>query len=222
VVEFEDREPIVLADIPGLIEGAHAGVGLGSTFLRHIQRTRGLIHLVDGEADDPLADFSQTNNELALFDSGLRAKPQILAINKVDLPQVAARLPSLMAAFESIGQTPLAISGLARIGLDALISKAYDAIDRSVPVGKKEEVPVYRPESDPTSFEIQREKDGTWRVSGDAIERAAQMTYWEYDEAVRRFQRLLTRLGVEQALRGVGVGSGDTVRIGDHELEWRD
>jgi GTP-binding protein len=222
VVEFDDREPIVMADIPGLIEGAHSGSGLGSTFLRHIKRTRALVHLIDGGAIDPLADFSQINNELALFDRALREKTQILAINKVDLPQVAARLPSLMASFERLGQQPLAISALARTGLDELISNAFEAVSHMQPVERLEEIPVYRPDSDPANFEVLREQDGAWRVTGEAIERAAQMTYWEYDEAVRRFQRLMTRLGIEQALRGAGAETGDTVRIGEYELEWRD
>jgi GTP-binding protein len=222
VVEFDDREPIMMADIPGLIEGAHAGIGLGSTFLRHIKRTRALVHLVDGSAEDPLADFSQINNELALFDRDLRAKPQILAINKVDLPHVAARLTSLESAFEAIGRKLLPISALARTGLDHLLSETFDAVARMRPAETVEEIPVYRPDSDPAEFEVMRERDGAWRVSGEAIERAAQMTYWEYDEAVRRFQRLMTRLGIEQALRGAGAQTGDSVRIGEYELEWRD
>jgi GTP-binding protein len=222
VVEFDDQEPIVIADIPGLIEGAHSGAGLGSTFLRHIKRTRALVHLIDGGAEDPLADFSQINNELALFDRDLRDKPQILAINKVDLPQVAARLPALMSAFESLGEKPLAISALTRTGLDPVLAQTFQAVARIRPAESPGEVPVYRPESDPADFEILRDDDGAWRVTGEAIERAAQMTYWEYDEAVRRFQRLMTRLGIEQALRGVGAENGDTVRIGEYELEWRD
>ncbi len=222
VVEFDDQEPIVMADIPGLIEGAHSGAGLGSTFLRHIKRTRALVHLIDGGAEDPLADFSQINNELALFDRDLRDKSQILAINKVDLPQVAARLPSLLASFERLGHKPFAISALARTGLDQVLVQAFQAVARTRPAERLEEIPVYRPDSDPTDFEILREQDGAWRVTGEAIERAAQMTYWEYDEAVRRFQRLMTRLGIEQALRGVGADTGDTVRIGEYELEWRD
>jgi GTP-binding protein len=222
VVEFDDREPIVVADVPGLIEGAHTGVGLGSTFLRHIKRTRALVHLIDGGAQDPLADFSQINNELALFDRDLRDRPQILVINKADLDQVAAALPSLMAAFERLGHKPLAISALTRSGIDQLLPRIFETVALPQPTPELEELPVYRPETDPTDFEIKRDQDGAWRVTGEAIERAAQMTYWEYDEAVRRFQRLMTRLGVEQALRGVGAETGDTVRIGEHELEWRD
>jgi len=222
VVELDDREPIVMADIPGLIEGAHEGAGLGSAFLRHIKRTRALIHLIDGGAEDPVADFSQINAELALFDSDLREKPQVLAINKVDLPEVGARLTSLTAAFDKLGHKPHPISALARTGLVPLISAAAEAANKMQPPGAVDEIPVYRPEPDPTSFEILRDRDGAWRVSGEAIERAAQMTYWEYDEAIRRFQRLMARLGIEEALRNAGAGSGDTVRIGEYELEWRD
>jgi GTP-binding protein len=81
---------------------------------------------------------------------------------------------------------------------------------------------VYRPKEEPEAFKVYRDKDGAWRVDGKAVERAASMTYWEYDEAVRRFQRLLERLGVDQALREAGAGAGDTVRIGEYELEWQD
>ncbi|MGD8634525.1 MAG: GTPase ObgE, partial [Anaerolineales bacterium] len=99
VVELDIDATMVLADIPGLIEGAHEGVGLGFDFLRHIQRTRVLIHLVDGSAPDPIADFSQINTELSLFDERLATKPQVVAINKIDLPEVRERIPELKQAF---------------------------------------------------------------------------------------------------------------------------
>jgi GTP-binding protein len=222
VVELDDGTTLVLADIPGLIEGAHRGAGLGAGFLRHVTRTRGLIHLIDGSAADPLADFSQINAELALFDPGLADKPQVLAINKVDLPEVVERLQSLTSAFGKLGHKPYAISALAQTGLRPLLTAAYDAVSQVRPRQEAGEVPVYRPKADPDQFEIRREMDGAWRVAGEAIERAADMTYWEYDEALHRFQRLMTRLGIEQALRQAGAKAGDTVRIGGHELEWRD
>jgi GTP-binding protein len=222
VVDLDDGTTLVLADIPGLIEGAHRGAGLGAGFLRHVTRTRGLIHLIDGSAADPLADFSQINAELALFDPGLADKPQVLAINKVDLPEVVERLQSLTSAFGKLGHKPYAISALAQTGLRPLLTAAYDAVSQVRPRQEAGEVPVYRPKADPDQFEIRREMDGAWRVAGEAIERAADMTYWEYDEALHRFQRLMTRLGIEQALRQAGAKAGDTVRIGGHELEWRD
>ncbi len=222
VADLDDGRTLVLADIPGLIEGAHQGAGLGSAFLRHIQRTRALIHLLDGTSPDPLADFSQINSELALFDPGLKEKPQVVAVNKIDLPEVQQRWPALHAAFRERGQDVMAVSALARTGVRDLILAAARAVDRAPAPAASEAIPVYRPEPAATEFEIRRDPDGVWRVAGAGIERAAEMTYWEYDEAVRHFQRLLVRLGVEQALRQAGARSGDTVRIGEHELEWQD
>ena len=221
VIPLAERA-IVVADIPGLIEGAHAGAGLGTAFLRHVRRTRALIHLIDGSAIDPLVDFSQINAELALFDPELETKAQIVAVNKIDLPEVRERWPQLEAAFISRGVRPHAISALARTGLDDLLKPVLEALQVAPSAPPEEAIPVYRPEPDPTDFALARDPDGAWRLSGKAIERAAAMTYWEHDEAVRRFQHLLERLGVEDALRKAGARAGDTVRIGEFELEWMD
>jgi GTP-binding protein len=224
VLEREGSPPLVLADIPGLIEGAHLGAGLGTRFLRHVQRTRALVHLLDGSSPDPLADFSQVNAELALFDPGLIDKAQVVAVNKSDLPEVQRSWGSTRTRLEAQGLRPLLISALERTGLDDLIHEIYAALARPpvTPKAEETEIPVYRLAPDPGDFEVQREPDGAWRVVGKAVERSAEMTYWEYDEAVRRFQRLLSRLGVERALREAGAASGDTVRIGEYELEWQD
>lgn len=223
VVELDQDRVMVLADIPGLIPGAHEGAGLGIAFLRHIQRTRALIHLIDGTSADPLADYAQINAELALFDARLARLEQVVAVNKIDLPEVRERLPEIEAAFQAKGVRVHAISALARQGLRELLEAAYAAVQRAKEREPEEvEVPVYRPAPPTETFEIRREPDGAWRVAGEAVERAAAMTYWEYDEAVRRFQRLLERLGVEEALRQAGAQPGDTVRIGEYELEWQD
>jgi GTPase len=222
VAELDREIQVVLADIPGLIEGAHMGVGLGFTFLRHIQRTRVLIHLIDASAPEPLADFSQVNTELALFDDELERKPKIVAVNKMDQPEAQEAWPGLKEKLEAEGYKPFAISALARQGLRELLWAAYHAL-QDVPVEVKDsEIPVYRPEEDPQAFEIMRDPDGAWRVVSKAVERAAVMTYWEYDEAVRRFQRILEHLGVDKELRERGAKVGDTVRIGEFELEWED
>lgn len=221
VVELDIDITMVLADIPGLIEGAHEGVGLGHDFLRHIQRTRVLIHLIDGSTPDPLADFSQINTELALFDQRLALKPQVVVINKIDLPDVRERLPELRQAFNKRGFEIFEISALARQGLRELLWRVHQLLeDTEETKPEQEELPVYRPEPELEEFLIELEPDGAWRIKGKAIERAADMTYWEYDEAVRRFQGLLEHLGVEEALRTAGVEPGDTVRIGEYELEW--
>jgi GTP-binding protein len=221
VAELDLNTTLVLADIPGLIEGAHQGAGLGDAFLRHIQRTRVVIHLLDGMAEDPLADFAQINSELALFDQDLAAKPQVVALNKMDLPDVQARWPEVEAQLQARGYQPMAVSAVAGTSVRELLFQAYHLLEQAPPAQKVEELPVYRMETDPAHYEIERLEEG-WRVVGAAIERAAAMTYWEYDQSVRRFQRILHALGIEDAMREAGVLPGDSVFIGDHELEWSD
>jgi GTP-binding protein len=116
----------------------------------------------------------------------------------------------------------MAVSAQSGQNTDVLLRRAAEAARRAVPEVRTDELPVYRPDPDPSEFPIRREDDGGWRVQGKAIERAADMTYWEHDEAVHRFQRTLQRLGIEEALRQAGAKAGDSVRIGEYELEWRD
>lgn len=222
VAELDEDTNLVLADIPGLIEGAHQGVGLGYAFLRHIQRTRVLIHMVDGLAEDPLADFTQINSELALFDPALADKPMVVAYNKVDMPEANERWHKVQRALAEHGYEVIAVSALTRENLKPLLWKAHELLLTAPEPEVIAEMPVYRPETDPQAFTIQRTDDGGWRVRGEAIERAAAMTYWEYEENVRRFQRVIQALGIDAALRKAGVQEGDTVYIGDYELEWQD
>lgn len=220
VAALDEDTTLVLADIPGLIEGAHKGVGLGHDFLRHIQRTRVLIHLIDGMAEDPLGDFAQINTELNLFDPNLAQKPQIVALNKIDLPDVQARWPEIEAALKNQGYTPMTISAATGQDVRRLLGRAAQEL-AALPVETKEAVPVYRPIEDPREFHVEPEKKG-WRLRGTSLERVAAMTYWEEDQSVRRFQRILRQLGVDVALREKGVKPGDTVYIGDYELEWKE
>ena len=221
VAELDEETVLVLADIPGLIEGAHRGLGLGHNFLRHIQRTRVLIHLLDGLADDPLLDFAQINSELALFDPNLAHKPQIVALNKIDLPDVQARWPELARELEKRGYEAMAISAVSGSNVRSLLYRAAQILEETPQEQPAESMPVYRPEADPRQFNIVQRSDG-WHVQGEAILRAASMTYWEHSQSVRRFQRILQALGIEDALRKAGVQNGDTVFIGDYELEWSD
>ena len=222
VAELDLDTTLVLADIPGLIEGAHAGAGLGDSFLRHIQRTRVLIHLLDGLAEDPIADFAQINSELALFDPELAEKPQIVALNKMDLPDVADRWPDIKKQLAARGIEAGAISAVAGTDVRTLLYQAHQRLQEAPPIPQSTtELPVYRVEADPEQFEIAHTAEG-WQVSGQSIERAAAMTYWEYDQSVRRFQKILQALGIEDALREAGVKAGDTVFIGEFELEWAD
>jgi GTP-binding protein len=223
VARLDDID-MILADIPGLIEGAHSGAGLGFDFLRHIQRTKVLIHLIDGMSENPIADYSQINAELALFDEHLSNKPQVIAFSKMDIPEVEAKWPELEQEFRKLGCREVhSISAINRRGLREVVYSAKRALDEveDQPV-VEQELPVYRAEPDAAEFEISQLDSENWLVSGSAIERAAAMTYWEYEEAVRRFQHLLERLGIEEALREAGAVDGDTIHIGEHELEWRD
>ena len=223
VANIDEDTTVVLADIPGLIEGASQGAGLGHEFLRHIQRTRVLIHLLDGLSPDPLADYSQINSELSLFDPNLGAKPQIVALNKIDQPEVQERLAEVKKEMKKRGVTLMSISALARKNVRELLLKAAGKLAELPPLEEIEPpMPVYRPEEDPREFFISREDDAGWRVSGKAIERAAAMTYWEHHGSVRRFQKLLEALGIEEALRSAGIAEGDTVRVGEFELEWQE
>ena len=223
VANIDDDTTVVLADIPGLIEGASHGAGLGHDFLRHVQRTRVLIHLVDGLSEDPLADYSQINSELSLFDPNLAKKPQLVALNKIDQPEVQARLGDIHKQFKKQKVELMAISALARTNTRDLLVKAYQKLAEAPPLEEIEPpLPVYRPKEDPREFIVTREGANEWRISGVAIERAASMTYWQHDGSVRRFQKIMETLGVDEALRTEGVQEGDTVAIGDFELEWQE
>ncbi len=221
VVRYDDRD-LVVADIPGLIEGAHMGVGLGHMFLRHVQRTRILVHLIDGASTAPLADFNQINQELALYDENLAEKPQIVVFTKMDLPEAQAHWPEVQAELQQRGVSPIAISAARRENVQTLVQMLFSLLDSlPEPVSPLvEETPVYELPEEQIGFEIHRADDGSFHVTGKRIERAAAMTYWDYDEAVARFQTILQTLGVTEALESAGVAVGDTVFIGDFELEW--
>ncbi len=221
VADLDEENSLVLADIPGLIEGAHLGSGLGHDFLRHIQRTRVLIHLLDGMAENPLLDYAQINTELSLFDPALGKKPQVVVLNKMDLPDVQARWPKLQVEFKRRKVELLEISAVTGLNVRQLLYLALQLLKEIPPEPAREEIPVYRMETDPKAFTITQEEDG-WRVSGEAIVRAASMTYWDEFQSIRRFQRLLESLGIDSALRKAGIQEGDTVIIGDYELEWQD
>ena len=223
VADVDEETTVVLADIPGLIEGASQGAGLGHDFLRHVQRTRVLIHLLDGLSPDPLADFSQINSELALFDPNLAKKPQIVALNKIDQPEVQERWPKIQKELKKRGYAAMKISALARTDVHELLLKAAGKLAETPPLDETAlPMPVYRPAEDSRQFTIKREGAHEWRLSGAGIERAAAMTPWDQDGSVRRFQKLMEHLGVDEVLRKAGVREGDTVYIGEYELEWQE
>jgi GTP-binding protein len=224
VVEVDGRT-LVLADIPGLIEGASGGAGLGLQFLRHVERTRLLIHLLDGAGTDPASDFRAINRELALYSARLAAKPQIVVVNKIDLPEARARLPEIERTLAEAGPI-YAISGVTHEGVTELL-RAVAARLAELPPDEpeaEEELYVFRPHQREESgaFEVTQEGPGVFRVSGQEIERLAVMTDWSTSESMERFERILVSRGISDALIKLGVELGDTVFIGtDIELEWR-
>ena len=227
VVVLDPETEFVMADIPGLIEGASEGKGLGHEFLRHIERTRVLIHLVDGLSDDPLEDFRAINRELEAFSEDLADKPQLVAFNKLDMPQAEEAWPAVKEKLERQNYPVMGISALTGENTRELLYRAAAMLDE-IPEekAKPEQLPVFRLEEDEGRgdvgrFTVERVEDG-WRVSGVEVERLAAMTVWNLDESVQRFQRQLRNMGITQALREVGVEPGDTVTIGDMEFVWQD
>jgi len=222
VVGLDDYTSFVLADIPGLIEGAHQGAGLGDKFLRHVERTRLLIHLLDGASAHPLADVEQINRELVLFNERLGAKPQIVVLNKMDLPQAREKWPGVRAALEERGQEPMCISAITGEGVRELMGRVAQMLAELPELERATPVKVFRPRprGAERDFTLTRRAEA-WVVRGEGIEQVAAQTDWRYHEALERFQRILDRWGISQALEEAGVAEGDTVYIGDTELVWQ-
>jgi len=222
VVTVDEYDTIVVADIPGLIEGASVGVGLGHDFLRHIERTRTIIHLLDGNGEDPLADWVMINSELALYNPTLATKPQVVVLNKIDLPHAREREPQIRKTIQAAGFPFMTISAVTGDGVKALlyeVKRMVDAQPQTLPTAADEPI-IIRPPASEKPFTIKREGSNTWRVKGKEIERIASMTYFEFDDSLLRFQTALEKTGITAALTEAGVKVGDTVFIGDQELEW--
>ena len=220
VAEVGNRS-MVLVDIPGLLEGAHEGVGLGIEFLRHIERCRILVHMINGASPDPLGDYAALNQELSLFKPALADKPQLVAFNKMDLPDAQAQWPAVEQALLRYGVPCLPISAVTGENVQPLLYRALAMLDALQPEAESEEqVVIIEPEADRKAFQILSPEPNVWIVEGIEIERAARMTNWTYYEAGLRFQRILSALGITDALRAAGVQDGDTVQIGETELTW--
>lgn len=221
VVFLDDYTSLVLADIPGLIEGASQGAGLGHEFLRHVERTRLLIHVLDGAGQDPLEAFDTINAELASFDEQLGNKPQIVAFNKIDLPDAQALWRLVEQELTQRGYTVLPISGVTGEGTRELLYRAVQRLEELPPPEEIEppEIPILRPDLEADDFTIAR-RGNDWYVRGPRIEQLANRTRWDLQEAVNRFQKALEGMGISEALEKAGVEIGDTVFIGDTELEW--
>ncbi|HEX9132356.1 MAG TPA: GTPase ObgE [Ktedonobacteraceae bacterium] len=224
-----DEFGFVLADIPGLIEGAAQGVGLGHEFLRHVQRTRLLLHILDGASieRDPWQDFQNINQELREYDEHLATRPQIVVLNKMDLPEAQERWPALKAKAEAAGYPVFAISAVAHQGTGELMqytAKRLQEIQQeeaerlAAQAIASAENPVLRPQPE-DAFSIIKEK-GVYIVKGKRVERAVNMTNLESEEGMDRLQVTLAKMGVTKALEEAGVKVGSKVRFGKVELYW--
>ncbi len=221
VVRQGQRE-FVIAEIPGLIEGAHLGKGLGHDFLRHIVRTRVLVHLIDGSSAAPVEDMLRVNNELSLYDPDLARKPQIVAVNKIDIPGMEELLPDIREEFRNAGIDVLFISAETGKGIQALtdeILKLLETVGKSVPTGLKLPATVFRPQPVKTDVTVTREGD-VYVLHAPALERYITGDDVSGYEIRRQLQKPMERYGVIDLLEKAGIESGDTVRCGDYEWEW--
>lgn len=217
VVRLSEEQSFVLADIPGLIEGAAEGVGLGHDFLRHIERTKVLLHVVDVsgcEGRDPIEDFEKINHELEAYSAKLARRKQLVVANKMDLPDSADNFVLLKEYVEAKGYEIMPVSAATGEGLQDLMWKAWE-MARQYVAEPEEEIGVID-EGDPDSFEIIRgAEDADFEVKGKNIERLVAMTNFDNEEALYRFQLIWKRLKIEEALLEAGIEEGQTVRILD-------
>lgn len=229
VVETEDQRSFVMADLPGLIEGAHQGAGLGLQFLRHIERTRVIVHVIDMgalEGRDPYNDFVTINEELKQYNMRLTERPMIIAANKMDMPEAEENLQNFKKQLEE--DIPIfPISAATREGIRELLFTIADLLETTpeFPLTHEEDNQVinrvlYKHEAEEKEFIITRDPDGAFVLSGEKIEKLFKMTDFTRDESVRRFSRQLRGMGVDDALRERGAKDGDIVRLLDYEFEF--
>jgi GTP-binding protein len=212
----------VMADLPGLIEGAHEGVGLGHQFLRHVERTRVLVHLLDAGSADPLADYETVRNELALYDQRLVAKPELVVLNKIDLPDIRERVEGLRGAFA--GREVMTASGATGEGTRELVRRLQRLLQETetvadVVAGNGDGVPILRPPGR-DRLEVEMD-DGVYVVRSERAEEAALKLGAGGYEALDELQERLRRMGLERAMRRAGGRPGDRIRVGDVEMEWQ-
>ncbi len=230
MVETGDGRSFVMADLPGLIEGAHEGVGLGHQFLRHIERTRVIVHVIDMsgmEGRDPYEDYVTINEELKQYNLRLTERPQIIVANKMDMPDAEENLKGFKEKLND--EYPVfPISAFTKQGLKELLFAVADTLENTseFPIHEEEETSIhrvlYKHEEEEREFEITRDPDGTFVVSGGKIERLFKMTDFSREDSVRRFARQLRSYGVDEALRERGAENGDTIRLLKYEFEFVD
>lgn len=226
VVETADHRGFVLADLPGLIEGASEGIGLGHQFLRHVERTRLIIHVIDmgsTEGRDPYEDFVAINKELVKYDEKLSRRPQIVAANKMDMLDAEENLQKFKEQMDpNIEIYP--VSALTKDGLRDLLfavaNKLEEIPKQEESLEQTDETVVYRFKEEDVPFKITRDPDGAYVLYGEKIEKLFKMTDLTRDEAAQRFARQLRTMGVDRELRERGAEDGDAVRILDYEFEF--
>ncbi len=224
VVSVGSEQNFVMADIPGLIDGAAEGVGLGHDFLRHVERTKIILHVVDAsglEGRDPVEDFYKINKELSLYSKKLAKKPQVLVANKIDLPSAQENLPRLKELAKKENLPFFAISAATKEGTKELMQYAYKALKEQLPEEEEEVAPILE-QQDPEAIEIKRDMSGDFVVCGKAIEKLTAMTNFGNDEALRRFQYIWRMKGIDELLKQRGIKEGDTVHIGEMEFEYKE
>lgn len=224
VVDLPVQRSFVMADIPGLIDGAAEGVGLGHDFLRHIERTKILIHVLDvsgSEGRDPIEDYEKINSELAKYSEKLSRKRQVIAANKIDLLSDDTNLKRLQQYMDKRGWDVFPICAMSGEGLPELMEYVWKLLESYVeePDETDEEV-IYKPEEKP-DFEIHRDDDGAFVITGTRIERLVAMTNFDDDMSLRRFQRIWRYMELDKLLQKEGIQEGDTVRIYSMEFEYR-
>ncbi|WP_107942892.1 GTPase ObgE [Metasolibacillus sp. FSL H7-0170] len=231
MVETEDGRSFAMADLPGLIEGAHQGIGLGMQFLRHIERTRVIVHVVDMsgmEGRDPYEDYVTINEELKQYDLRLTERPQIVVANKMDMPEAEENLQNFL---EKVGDSVkvFPVSAVSRQGLKAVLFEIADLLEvtpqfelHEISAEESDATVLYKYEKQNEDFEITRDDDGAFVLSGYSIERLFKMTDFSREDGVRRFARQLRAMGIDDALRERGAENGDTVRLMEFEFEFVD
>lgn len=231
MVSLDNGESFVAADLPGLIEGASQGVGLGDQFLQHIERTRVIWHLIDMsgmEGRNPYDDYKAINHELEAYDMRLMERPQIIVANKMDMPESEDNLKTFKKHLKEDGiDVPIyPISGISRQGVTPLLQETAQLLETTpeFPLYNKEEFEdssvQYRFEDDEPAFHIHRNSDGSWTLSGEKIERLYKMTNFDHDESSMRFARQLRAMGVDEALRERGAKDGDEIHLLDFIFEF--
>jgi len=216
------QRSFILAEIPGLIDGAHLGRGLGHDFLRHILRTKILIHLIDGSSASPVQDMIRLNGELGMFDPALAQKPQLVAVNKIDLPQVQAQFDEIKVAFNSVGTTALFISAATGDGVAKLLAETMKVLEQATAeagAGKKVPLKIFRPQPRSAGHRVYKEGD-TFVVAAPELERITAGRGETISGLHWQLKRQLNRLGVSKALEKAGIKPGDKVRCGNIEWEW--